>query len=185
MRHGTRVLAWGFWPAIVGTAAAAAALHVEPNWAAVSFPSLFAGWALAIDALCVRRPRTGLALAGASLALNLALAVVVHAHAAGLVASSLVGRGPAARLHGWSQLARVIASSSPGRLETDDYGLAASLSYYGRGRIDVELVQGRPPGPVRYVWRARDARLGIERTVEGVDAAGRVWIAAGPASAGR
>lgn len=162
-----RVLAWTFWPAVAACTALAAAVHVEPNWGAVAFPSLFAGWAILLDRIAARGQARW--LAGVALALNLAVAILVHLHAAGVLAPSLVGRGPAARLHGWREIADVIATAAPGRMQTDDYGLAAPLSHYGRGRIDVILVEDRGSTaevePLA-VWTAQDWRLGLVRRVE-------------------
>jgi 4-amino-4-deoxy-L-arabinose transferase-like glycosyltransferase len=158
------VLAWSFWPVVAACTLAAALIHVEPNWGAVAFPSLFAGWALVLDRLRGR----GRAAGAAALALNVVLALVVHLHAAGLLAPSLVGRGPASRLHGWRELARVVGSTQPGRLETGQYELAAPLSYYGRGVLEVVLVPGEEPvGEPAAVWRIEDGRLGLVRRVEG------------------
>jgi hypothetical protein len=158
------VLAWAFWPAMALFTLAAAAVHVEPNWGAVAFPSLFAGWALALD----RLGRSGRIPAAAALALNLVIAALVHLHAAGLVAPSLVGRGPAARLHGWSETAAVIESTGVECVATDDYSLAAPLGYYGRGRLEVRMAdpaEGAPPPSV--LWSVEDGRLGLTRRIEG------------------
>jgi len=158
------VLAWSFWPAVAAFTLAAAVISVEPNWGAVAFPSLFAGWALVLDRLRER----GRGPAVAAVCLNVVVAVLVHLHAAGLLAPSLVGRGPAEKLHGWRELALVVGSTDPGRLETDEYELAAPLSYYGRGALDVILVAGEEPrGEPAAVWRIEDGRLGLERRVEG------------------
>ncbi len=160
------VLAWSFWPALVLLTLAAAVIRVEPNWAAVAYPSLFASWALVLDRL--RKQGRGRGLAAAALVLNVALALLVHLHAAGLLAPTLVGRGPAARLHGWRELARVIGSTDPGRLETGQYDLAAPLSYYGRGSLEVILVPGaEPAAEPEAAWRIEDGRLGLVRTIEG------------------
>jgi len=163
-RPAVTVLAWSFWPAVAGFTLLAAIVHVEPNWGAVAFPSLFAGWALMLDELRER----GRGVAAAALALNVVLALLVHLHAAGLLAPSFVGRGPASRLHGWRELARVIGATDPGRLKTSEYELAAPLSYYGRGALDVVLEPGDvPDGEPEAVWRVEDARLGLVRRVEG------------------
>jgi 4-amino-4-deoxy-L-arabinose transferase-like glycosyltransferase len=165
-RPTVAVLAWSFWPPLAGFTLLAAIVHVEPNWGAVAFPSLFAGWALLLDGL--RERGGGRGVAAAALALNVVLALLVHLHAAGLLAAPYVGRGPAARLHGWRELARVVGSTGPGRLVTDEYGLAAPLSYYGRGDLDVVLEPGDvPAGEPRAVWRVEDGRLGLVRRVEG------------------
>jgi 4-amino-4-deoxy-L-arabinose transferase-like glycosyltransferase len=165
-RPAAAVLAWSFWPALAGFTLLAAIVHVEPNWGAVAFPSLFAGWALLLDGL--RERGRGRGVAAAALVLNVLLALLVHLHAAGLLAAPYVGRGPAARLHGWRELVRVIGSTGPGRLETDEYGLAAPLSYYGRGTLDVVLEPGEvPDAEPEAVWRVEDGRLGLSRRVEG------------------
>ncbi len=162
-----RVLAWGFWPVISILAGLSLIIHVEANWGAVALPSLAAAWALLVERGLARRPGRWLALAWSAAGSSLALSTLMHLHAAGILAPSWVGKGPAARLHGWRTMAHLVSTSDPGPVITSDHEIWAALS---RNALDLEVTLVADDGAglcelEQGSWRVKDVKLGLDREI--------------------